>query len=305
MSMRPLAIGSLALLLVAGFSPGRAVAQEKTEQAAEAQAEVSCSDCHDQAKAFVANPHAKGSVKDGVVSNDVCTTCHGDGAEHIAGGGDKTKISIPKGRKGADETCRMCHDTTTDRKSHAGSVHANSAAVNCMSCHSIHKSEPRAEHLLARSEPALCGTCHSTQVASLRNKPYAHRVNEGVMGCTTCHEAHGRAGRDNLKTTASGELPCMNCHTDKRGPFVFQHGAASVGDCTSCHEPHGSSNARQLKRASVQQLCLECHSFIAGAAATVGGQPPAFHNISNARYQNCTTCHVAVHGSNRSPQLLK
>jgi hypothetical protein len=38
---------------------------------------------------------------------------------------------------------------------------------------------------------------------------------------------------------------------------------------------------------------------------TAGSQPPSFHNISNPRFQNCTTCHVTVHGSNRSPQLLK
>ena len=76
-----------------------------------------------------------------------------------------------------------------------------------------------------------------------------------------------------------------------------------MGDCTSCHEPHGSSNPKQLKRATVYQVCIECHSPIGGT--TLGSQPPSFHNLSSPRYQNCTTCHVAVHGSNRDPQLLK
>lgn len=71
----------------------------------------------------------------------------------------------------------------------------------------------------------------------------------------------------------------------------------------SCHLPHGSVNPKQLTRANVYQLCLECHSPIAGG--TLGSQPPSFHNLTSARYQNCTTCHVAIHGSNRDPQLLK
>jgi DmsE family decaheme c-type cytochrome len=123
------------------------------------------------------------------------------------------------------------------------------------------------------------------------------------MECSTCHEPHGRRGRESLRQTASGEQACVSCHSDKRGLFVFPHGAASVGECTNCHETHGSSNAKQLKRASVEQLCIECHSPIGGI--TLASQPPSFHNLSLARYQNCTTCHTAIHGSNRSPQLLK
>ena len=117
------------------------------------------------------------------------------------------------------------------------------------------------------------------------------------------YEPHGRPGKENLKATAAGEVACLSCHNDKRGPYVFAHGGATVGDCTNCHEAHGSSNARQLKRASVAQLCLECHSPT--ATHTLGSQPPAFHNLTQSRYQNCTTCHVAIHGSHRSPQLLK
>ena len=58
-----------------------------------------------------------------------------------------------------------------------------------------------------------------------------------------------------------------------------------------------------LQRAQVYQLCIECHSNL--GHETLGSQPPAFHNLNLARYRNCTTCHVAVHGSNRSPALLK
>jgi DmsE family decaheme c-type cytochrome len=257
----------------------------------------------------VTNAHARGAVTDGVVSNDVCATCHGDGTEHIEGGGDKTKIATPRGRAGADETCLMCHDTATDRMTRRG-MHANSETVNCLTCHSIHAPDARSAHLVARPQLALCGSCH-TQAASMRNKPYAHRLDRGGMTCSSCHEPHGRrsngerslAMAGHLRKTGAGEAPCLSCHTEKRGPFVFAHGGAAVGECTTCHQAHGSSNPKQLVRATVQQVCIECHSPI--GPATLGSQPPSFHNLSLPRYRNCTTCHVAVHGSNRDPQLLK
>jgi DmsE family decaheme c-type cytochrome len=233
--------------------------------------------------------------------NAVCESCHGDGKAHIEAGGDKTLIFKPVGLTGSDKTCLTCHDLASDRVSRHGGPHANSSTVNCLTCHSIHTS--KAIHLLSKPQLALCGTCHQTQVASFRSKPYAHRLGTGGMECSSCHEPHGRAGREMLRKTAAGELPCLNCHTQKRGSFVFQHGAAAIGDCLTCHEPHGSSNRNRLIRNHVAQLCLECHSPIGGN--TLGSQPPSFHNLMLARYQNCTTCHVAVHGSNRDPQLLK
>lgn len=322
--MRPYAMGGLALLLAFGLSPGRAAAavpqqsqpqqvapatppppEQKPEAAAPAQeATLHCFDCHDQAKVFGTNPHAHGKVKNGEMPNSVCESCHGSGTAHMEGGGDKTLIYKPVGVEGANKVCLTCHDTNTQRWARHTGMHANSAAVNCLTCHSIHSSDPRTPTLLAKPQLALCATCHSTQVASFRNKPYAHRIGRGGIECSSCHEPHGRplAG-ESLQKTPAGELPCFGCHTDKRGPFVFQHGSVAIGECMTCHEPHGSSNPKQLKRANVWQLCIECHSPV--TSNTLGSQPPSFHNLTSSRYQNCTTCHTAIHGSNRDPQLFK
>lgn len=299
MSMRPLILGGLALLLFIGLSPGVAMAAPQEAE----QSEPACGDCHDIAKPFTGNPHAHGKVTDGNVPNSVCESCHGDGTAHIEAGGDTTLIVKPQGYPGA-EICVKCHSVTNDRKTRKSGMHSNSVAVNCLSCHSIHHNGAGTRFLLVQKELALCSTCHGTQAASFRNKPFAHRLGRGGMECSSCHEPHGRPARESLRNTAAGEAPCFECHADKRGPWVFPHGAiVNSNDCSNCHQPHGSVNPKQLARANVFQLCLECHSPISGG--TLGSQPPSFHNLSSPRYQNCTTCHVAIHGSNRDPQLMK
>ena len=103
MSMTPKATGRLLLLLVVVlFSGATVVAQEPpatpppaqetpaeppaTQEATAEQPTMSCGDCHDQAKDFLHNPHARGNVENGVVSNGACETCHGDGTAHMEGG---------------------------------------------------------------------------------------------------------------------------------------------------------------------------------------------------------------------------
>lgn len=286
----------LSVILCLAFAP-RAAAEE------EAAALPACTDCHDAMKALATTPHAHGQVKKDEIPNAVCEKCHGPGKEHIEGGGDKTKIYKPAGVEGANKTCLTCHAVSNDRITRHGGMHSNSAAVNCLTCHSVHNSDPHTPHLLVTRQMTLCDSCHMPQAASFRNKPYAHRLGRGGMECSSCHEPHGRPGKESLKRTRANESPCLTCHADKRGPYVFQHGGVAIGECTTCHEAHGSSNPRRLVRATIGQVCIECHSPLGGHAA--GSQPPSFHNLSLPRYQNCTSCHVAIHGSNRDPQLLK
>ena len=281
---------------------------------AKAEAPPLCTDCHeDQGKATRFDPHArafrspKNAAATAAAPNTPCQSCHGPGARHMESSGeDKSDIRVFKGRVAA-EFCTTCHKESTSHASFKTGMHASSEAVNCMTCHSVHHPDPKTNHLNVKPPLALCQSCHPTQAATMRQKPFTHRPVDNVMDCVSCHDPHGRPGRDSLKLTRSGELPCLSCHSEKRGPFVFEHPtgltADAASDCLRCHENHGSSNPKQLVRARVEQLCLECHSQIGGN--TLGSQPPSIHNISLPRWRNCTSCHVAIHGSNLSPTLFK
>jgi len=269
---------------------------------------AACADCHaDQAKAFGANPHGRAwflLTKDGS-PNGVCESCHGSGKKHMEAGGDKTLINTMKGAKAVD-TCVACHEKKTNEfRSFRDGVHANQPMVNCGTCHSVHGSNWKNRKLLAAKELETCTGCHQTQAGLVKDKPFTHRVGRGGgFECSSCHDPHGR-GPSALKLTKEGELPCLSCHSEKRGPFAFEHVGPTTGSCITCHEPHGSNNPKMLKRATVLQVCIECHSNVGGSQKTLGTQVPGQHSIYSARWQNCTTCHTAVHGSNRSPSYLK
>ena len=61
--------------------------------------------------------------------------------------------------------------------------------VACTSCHSIHHS-PTPKYLLAKKQNEMCYTCHATVRAQF-SMPSKHRVNEGFMQCSDCHNPHG------------------------------------------------------------------------------------------------------------------
>jgi DmsE family decaheme c-type cytochrome len=111
-----------------------------------------------------------------------------------------------------------------------------------------------------------------------------------------------------MRVAFGNEPTCFQCHSDKRGPFVFEHAPVRFEGCMACHEPHGSANPRMLIRHEVRLVCLECHANSPPPPASVAGStnvrlnnlgqiPPAFHNLLSTRYQNCNVCHVKVHGS--------
>jgi len=222
-----------------------------------------------------------------------CEACHGPGKEHVEGGGDKTKIFTFKGVSAQEISARCldCHQYGEEHGNFARSVHLQNGA-GCADCHDPHHAK-ESQFLLKAKQPDLCYGCHLDKKQQF-NRPFHHRVNEGLVKCTDCHNQHGGFQSRQLRATGSQDLVCFTCHADKAGPYAFEHESVKIEGCAACHTPHGSSNPRLLKRAQVNLLCLECHAFSVGAgpAAT-----PTFHNQAQ-KYQACTMCHTAIHGSN-------
>ena len=275
-----------------------------------------CRSCHpDIWLNFFRNAHFK-SIASGKEPPERtgCEGCHGPGAKHVEARGGKETIrafSLLEPHE-VVESCLGCHAREISRAAIRRSSHTL-ADVVCTGCHSIHRS-PVPQFLLVRRQTELCYDCHA-EVRAQFSLPSKHRVNEGTVKCTDCHNPHGaqaatwRMGlRPRMVEVAqANEQPCLRCHADKRGPFAFEHAAVRVDGCEACHAPHGSMNARLLRRPAVFTLCLECHNGAGGFGRQSDGVrlQSASHNMADPRYQNCTGCHVRIHGSNSSPLFLR
>jgi DmsE family decaheme c-type cytochrome len=229
-----------------------------------------------------------------------CEACHGPGAEHMAAGGDKTKIFNFQGVKSREISarCMECHQFSEEHSNFNRTAHAQND-VSCTSCHSVHSAKQKEFLLTKATQSQLCFSCHLETKPDF-NRPFRHRVNEGLIKCTDCHNQHGGFLTRQLRATAAQDTVCFKCHVEKGGPFVFEHAPVKTEGCVACHVPHGSSNPRLLRRSQVNLLCLECHTL------TGGGLPPVGPNHDQSqKYQACTLCHVTVHGSNFSSVFFK
>ncbi|PWU01200.1 MAG: cytochrome C [Terriglobia bacterium] len=276
-----------------------------------------CRTCHaDIWLNFYKNPHYK-SIASGKEAPERtgCEGCHGPGQAHVQAGGGRN--TIPRAfslltPKQALETCLTCHSSDFGKVNIRRSDHTLND-VACNSCHSIHRS-PVPKYLLAKRQSELCYTCHATVRAQF-DMPSKHRVNEGFVQCSDCHNPHGAfapvwrmSQRPRMVDQAAGnEEPCLKCHSDKRGPFVYEHPPVRIEGCETCHFPHGSTNTRLLRRPVVFTLCLQCHNGAGDFGTHNVGIPVASssHNLLDPRYQRCTTCHVRIHGSNSDGFFLR
>lgn len=118
------------------------------------------------------------------------------------------------------------------------------------------------------------------------------------MSCVSCHNPHGGVS-GNLKADSEEEL-CAKCHSEKVGPFAFEHPPVSDG-CNNCHVVHGSSTQRLLKQ-DMPYLCLGCHKWPhqsrpSSSDALGVTVKPSMTVKALLQRGRCTDCHREIHGS--------
>lgn len=297
---------------------------------------TSCAECHaNQAAHYAITAHRKTDFAGAKVEASGCEACHGGAKTHVefykatqklANDGkdaeaqamlnDEAKVkaaslvSLSKiSPAAASASCLKCHEgsqgRSEERFNYRRSEHGRHG-VSCIDCHSSH-SPKRTEFLLRDDEPEGCYKCHQDQKAAFA-RPFHHKVPEGNIKCSDCHNQHGGFQAKQLRSWAGGDNSCLKCHTDKAGPFSFEHAPIKVEGCQACHTPHGSTNPKMLKRSEIRFLCLECHSNTPGLpeeGTGLGPPTPSFHDITAPRIQNCTGCHFTIHGSNLDPYFRR
>ena len=215
--------------------------------------------------------------------NGSCAGCHGASEEHARNpAAAMPGISFgPRWQSPAEartDACLGCHSGGSPLH-WVGSEHQREGMA-CDSCHDSHRQQDPA--LSDSGSQQACLSCHTRVQAELL-LPSRHPI-AGSLGDASLHQA---SVSDN----------CLQCHQDKRGPFLWEHPPASE-DCALCHRPHGAVHDRLLT-ARGPALCQQCHvaafhpSLPYGAEGLAGGS-----GNQNVLGKNCLNCHSQVHGSN-------
>src|SRR5271154_142735 len=290
-------------------APAAAVAVPAAAQAAAAAAAnpsgyagaEACQACHAEIyTGWEKSAHWKQTYKEGGIAKHGCEDCHGAAASHVADPADTSKLFLfeKASTKEIDARCLGCHAGGTQHMNAINSEHARNE-VSCIACHSPHHGKD-SDFMLVKSQPELCYSCHLAKKAEF-DMPFHHRVNEGLVQCTDCHNPHGTVKPKQVRTSSSQDAVCFTCHTDKQGPFVYEHAPVKVDGCESCHLVHGGPNPHMLKLSNVNLLCLQCHT-----TSSFSGAPgaPSFHNQASF-FQSCVLCHSEIHGSNFDATFFK
>jgi len=294
-----IATPGLLVMVALGFTAAVAGPRPQAQQKPPAQpanyaGEATCLSCHaDKGPQLATTPHGRRQDPRSPASAMGCESCHGPGRAHAESGDPGLirrfdKAMLPRD---ATATCVSCHN----RGPHAqwsGSMH-DIRNVSCVTCHSVHSPKSETAQLKTPTQAATCVQCHKPQVLKVQRTAHMP-VREGKLECASCHTPHGSTNVKMLKVGNWVNESCVSCHTEKRGPFLWEH-AAGRESCISCHDPHGSSNDRMLV-AKLPMLCQRCH---------IGTRHPstiydnAARTTSNRLFnRSCINCHQNIHGSN-------
>lgn len=239
-----------------------------------------------------------------------CSACHEEEQDNLTSP-EPSRLRFAGDAKPMKEIARRMYTMTDAINSNFIAKVGNSGLpVTCGTCHqgrispgsdaSLAIAEASVEQPLKASPSEPCFQCHDDERAAF-SMSSRHKVNEGLIACTDCHQPHGSPAEKHPSTPAQENLICTKCHKEAAGPFVYEHAVVKTEGCVACHVPHGGPDPHMLNRAKVDTICLLCHL---PARNSPTGAPVSQAHDPGTQLRSCTACHDDVHGSNWNAFLL-
>lgn len=150
-----------------------------------------------------------------------CEACHGPGGDHIAGGGDKTKIVNPNNLAADKQAmiCGQCHSKGTD-------------TTKAYAFPTTYKPGGDLAAAFIDAQPKTAG--RNQQYSDWKTSKHAAMG----IGCVKCHEPHGVGTTDACQLVKPVIALCTGCHANKD---MKTHAPSAPADatCATCHMPGG------------------------------------------------------------------
>ena len=232
------------------------------------------------------------------------------------GGIDNTKIGAPiKHEIAGKEQCLTCHAAKGVKP--VPTDHEGRPVESCLVCH-----KPGPTPTPGASKPSTgapgaiphavegketCDTCHAG-AGSLKPVPADH-TGRANNTCAACHKPMGTkitpvAGATPPAASAAGtpkDIPhsitevvykdCTTCHGQgKLKPAPANHASYTAEMCQTCHKP-AVTGATPVADATPVAGATAAPTTAATAASGSPKAIPANHDLTNAMYKDCTTCH--------------
>jgi len=143
------------------------------------------------------------------------------------------------------ELCTPCHTGPSEDFD----THPHKAkSISCDTCHGKSE-EHRASQGMKQPDkvagpkevPALCGACHTNQLAAFKLSKHFAILQANARGTATCIRCHGN---HSLRAAAAMQAQCERCHDGR--PAACKQPPAKVTAkvlCANCHVPHTLAKA--------------------------------------------------------------
>ena len=279
---------------------------------------------HNILENYTQSIHGEGMFKKGLVVSATCNNCHGN---HLILPHTNPKSSISMNN--IANTCMVCHARIEEvhTKVIRGELWEKEpgAIPACTDCHPPHK--VNRQNIVAQIADRACLRCHSkldihrvengdTASVYIDKKTLGNSVHRDIP-CVKCHsDVSTHLSRP---CSTAGRVDCSNCHSEVANLYFDSgHGQAyfeknpNAPYCTDCHGTHDAKShfdeTSLTYRATIPQLCGECHKAD-GKAATVEGlkEVNAFFDYTQTVHGKgltekgllpsavCTDCHTTHH----------
>jgi hypothetical protein len=307
-----------------------------------------CGHCHgDLTESWAGTGHSEAWIALGAdTSNLYCLQCHTTGFDDVYNH-DGSLVSHGVNNGGFDDTrdpklynvqCEACHGPMgVNPAAHTPALAANFSGESCDKCHGQNSEWATSGHgsllsRMTREEFAdewggSCSVCHISEGFIKANDPdQATLTFDGetanMVGCATCHDAHGADNVAQLRTLADVTTPyggedeqsghtitgygkgqlCVQCHHARRSRSSIQtqlnSGSAHPGPHESpqgdmvsghgCWETPGEYERENPHVGHLENMCVDCHMYSIPMGQAGG---PLYGHSFAPDIRKCQTCH--------------